>query len=505
LNRWHVLGRWLACIGVVLTMSGFPAQSQAPVAAAQQGACATSAPESGAYSIRFCIATPFEGDSLSGDVTVAATVETEGEAPDIKFIQFYFTQVGRESSAVVLRDFLAPFTFTLPTDRWVDLPYRLEMNVMMIDRFESEKLGITVTTTNGVSRLPISTGRWVPKNVIGDQPIVIGAVGDGAGGQPASYDVAALIDGWNPQMFLYLGDVYNAGSYTEFINYYDPTFGRMKDITNPVPGDHEGGRQFQGYRDYWDSNEPYYSVTAGSWRLYGLNDTERYDQTSEGSIQFEWLQRQLEANELNACSIVYMHSPRWGRSPNGNNDYLDELWRLLAAEGVDIVITGHEHNYQRWTPMDANGNPSPTGVTQFVVGTGGHELINYSRTDPRLIATEQGLAGALKLELREGEAEYTYIDTDGTVLDSGTTPCHDAPDEALEEEPPLPVATGTVVNTNGRGVFCRTAANSDAEIIALLPEGTTVQLRGAPDGAWQPVRCGDQDGYVAVAYIQPDG
>jgi hypothetical protein len=172
---------------------------------------------------------------------------------------------------------------------------------------------------------------------------------------------------------------------------------------------------------------------------------------------------------------------------------------------VDIVITGHEHNYQRWTPMDADGNPSPTGVTQFVVGTGGHELINYSRTDPRLIATEQDIAGALKLELREGEAEYSFIDTAGTVLDTGTVPCNNPPNEAEGEASPVSAATGTVVNTNGRGVFCRAAATVDSTVITLLPEGTTVPLRGAPDGAWQPVRCGDQDGYVAVAYIQPDG
>src|SRR5688500_10710805 len=111
-------------------------------------------------------------------------------------------------------------------------------------------------------------------------------------------------------MFLYLGDVYNVGSYTEFLNHYEPTFGRFKGITNPVPGDHEGGKNFQGYLDYWNSSQHFYAVTAGSWRLIALNSTERYGGITPGTRQFEWLKAQLAANDDAGCTLVFFHEPR---------------------------------------------------------------------------------------------------------------------------------------------------------------------------------------------------
>jgi hypothetical protein len=378
------------------------------------------------------------------------------------------------------------------------------MDVTLTDRFTSERVGIDVITANGVRRAPGSTGNWDPQSVASEQPVVVATVGDGAGGLPASYAVADLLEEWDPQLFLYLGDVYNVGSYTEFLNYYEPTFGRLKAVTNPVPGDHEGGRQFQGYRDYWNSGQDYYTATAGSWRIFALNDTERFGQTAPGTGQFEWLRQHIEEDEPAACTIVYMHEPRWGQSPDGNNEYLDALWRLLASEGVDLLITGHEHNYQRWAPMDADGNPSPGGMTQFVVGTGGQHLITYSRTDPRLVANQQGVYGALRLELGTGAAPYQYVDVDGDVLDDGTITCGGAHDAAAEGEAPLPPATGTIGNTNGLGALCLVEADYGAAAITVLPDGTPVELRGAPVGDWQPVRCAGQDGFVVVTYIQPN-
>ncbi|HVL22763.1 MAG TPA: metallophosphoesterase [Thermomicrobiales bacterium] len=455
--------------------------------------------------MRLCLTTPGDDDPLTGAVAVTGTVEdAAGAPPAVKYVQFYFTASDRDESAAVLRDYAAPFTFTLPTDRWADGDYRLEMEVMLADRFTSDRAGITVTTANDVGRVPVSTGRWAPHSVESEQPVVIAAVGDGAGGLPAASDVADLVAGWDPQLFLYLGDVYNVGSYTEFLNYYEPTFGRLKAITDPVPGDHEGGRQFQGYLDYWDSSEQYYTATAGSWRLFALNDTARFDQTAPGTGQFEWLHRQIEANENAACTIVYMHEPRWGQSPDGDKDDLDALWRLLVAEGVDILITGHEHNYQRWEPLDADGHPSPTGMTEFVVGTGGHELITYTRTDSRLVANQQDVYGALRLELGTGEAHYAYVDTNGDVLDDGTITCSGRHNEATEGEAPLPASMGAIVNTNGLGALCLVGADYGAAAITVLPDGTRVELRGAPVGDWQPVRCAGQDGFVVVTYIDPD-
>jgi hypothetical protein len=310
-------------------------------------------------------------------------------------------------------------------------------------------------------------------------------------------------------MFLYLGDIYNTGSYTEFVNYYEPTFGSMKDITNPVPGDHEGGRQFQGYLDYWDSSQHYYAATAGNWLLLGIDSTERLAKTAPDTLQFKWLQQQLDVNQSTSCKIAFMHSPPWGLSTNNDYRYLEDLWRLLATEGVDLLIAGHEHNYQRWVPMDAHGVPDPAGTSEIIVGTGGHYLRMHIKNDPRVVTSLLETYGALRLKLSDQQADYEFIDTAGTVLDSGTVNC--SPDER-EEIGPIesitptltPPPMGTIVDTNGLRALCLVSPDYNSAVITLLPEGTRVELRGAPVGDWQPVRCADQDGYVARWFIQPD-
>ena len=494
------------CLLLVLA-TGIPFTLQPVVnAAVEADACTISIADTGVYSVKVCLTAPADGAVLSRNLTVSATVEIlDGVAPAIKFAQFYFSSSDSEKSSTVLRDFITPFVFTLPTDRWSDRAYRLAVQIRFVDGFETTMTGIDVITANGVTRIPRSTGRWVPKDVVSDQPVVVAAVGDAAGGLPGSYDVADLIEGWDPQLLLYLGDIYNTGSYTEFMNYYEPTLGRMKAITDPVPGDHEGGRQFQGYRDYWDSNQDYYAATAGSWRLYALNSTERFDQVTPGTMQYDWLEDQLARDDDAGCTIVYMHTPRWGQKPEGNNDYLDDLWRLLVSEGVDIVIAGDEHNYQRWMPMDAEGNPDPAGTTEFVAGTGGHELMTFSRHDPQLVSNAQGIYGALRLVLRDGSADYEYIDTSGAALDSGEIRCTADPVGVVEDEGTATPMMGTIVDTHGLGALCLAQPDYDAAVITLLPDGTRVELHGTPVGDWQPVRCGDQDGYVVSRYVLPDG
>ena len=512
-HRWRAVLHGLICLAVLTLSAGVSGTSMWPrgpsAVTAQDTACTTSGPDSGTFTVRLCLTGPDDGETLTGNVTVSATLSVvSGAAPPNEYLQFYFTSESGESSSSVLRDYASPFTFTLPTERWTDRTYRLEVEAEFEDDPEEEyttpKTGIVVTTANGVTRLPASTGRWDPHDVEGDDPVVLAAVGDGAGGLPGATDVANLIEGWDPDMLLYLGDVYNVGSYTEFLNYYDPTLGRMKGITNPVPGDHEGGKQFQGYLDYWDSSQRYYTATAGSWRLIALDSTERFGQTAPGTGQFEWLRAQLEADDDAGCTLVSFHEPRWAISSPEDYAYLDDLWALLVEEDVDLVINGHEHRYERWTPLDGAGMPDAGGPTEFVVGTGGHELSTSRRTDPRVDFAYTG-DGALRLELGEGRADYEFIDTARNTLDSGAISCSGAPvDQPRGTTSPL-VQTGTIANTGGVGARCRVGPDLDAEIITVVPEGTEVDLWGAPEGDWQPVRCNNRDGYISAQFVVPGG
>jgi hypothetical protein len=518
-RRWRIWLQscllWLICLAI-LPLAGGIGGTSASSAAAQEAGCATSGPDSGVYSVRLCLTMPAQGDTLSGDVTVTAAVDVvSGLLPPVEHVQFLFTPADRDSSSSVLRDFISPYTFTLPTGRWPDRAYRLEADVHFDDEVEytTPRTGIVVSTANDVTRAPFGTGRWEPERVEGNGPVVVAAVGDGAGGLPSADDVAGLIEGWSPDMLLYLGDVYNTGSYTEFMNYYDPTLGRMKDITNPVPGNHEGGSQYQGYRDYWDSNLHHYTTMAGSWRLIALDSTERYGQTSPGTGQFEWLRQELAKDDDAGCTMVFFHEPRWGLVSAGDNDYLGDLWQLLAEEDVDIVLTAHEHNYQRWSPMDASGEPVANGPMHFVVGTGGHDLRKFGQDDPRVLA-RQSTFGALRLELAEGEASFEFIDTAGSVLDAGSAGCGGAAvplppgDDDNGEEEEDEVATtgmGTIVNTGGAEVRCRVAPDLNAEIVTSLPEGAVVELRGEPIGEWRPVRCAERDGFISASFVEPQG
>jgi hypothetical protein len=402
---------------VVAGMGAQPASSTAPE-------CVASQPDDGRYQVTLCLDAPAGGSRLSGHVPVAATLRVTGEpSPLLDYLQFFLTGTGAAGRAALLRDYAEPFTFTLPTERWTDGDYRLAVVAQFADGFTSAETGLTVSLGNGVTRLPISTGGWEPAQVTGapGQSIMVAAVGDGASGLPASYAVAELIEAWAPDLFLYLGDVYNSGTYTEFLNHYDPTYGRFKAITNPVPGDHEGGRQFQGYFDYWNSSQHYYTAAAGSWRLIALNTTARYGQVAPGSLQFEWLKSELAADDDAGCTLVFTHMPRWTISSPEDKQYLDALWSLLVQEGVDLVLAGHEHRYERWQPLDASG-VAGSGPVEFVVGTGGSEWNRSRRTDPRVEAAFTG-DGALRLELREGAAEFQFVSTAGGIIDSGTIPC----------------------------------------------------------------------------------
>ena len=206
---------------------------------------------------------------------------------------------------------------------------------------------------------------------------MLAAAGDGASGETAAGDVTGLIASWNPNLFLYLGDVYEDGTSTEFYNWYgtESTFyGRFRSITNPVIGNHEyqSGGIAPGYFDYWDNIQRYYSYDAAGWHFIALDSNcGLVPSCAVGQAQYQWLLSDLSTH-TNVCTIAYFHHPVYNVGPEGYTTSMNDLWALMAQHGVDIVLTGHDHDYQRWKPLDENGNPSVTGITEFVVGGGGH-------------------------------------------------------------------------------------------------------------------------------------
>jgi hypothetical protein len=230
--------RWSLLVMMLLAAVMAPLRLSPPIPVTAAGpACTTSGPGAGTYTARVCLSTSGT-TTLIGNVAVTTTVTAaSGTPPVIKRVSGKIVK-GTISSTLssVLSDYAAPYTYTLPTARWTDGIYRLYSEVTFSDDFVAVMPVLQVTFANGVTVAPVSNNTWTPFTV-GGSTATIAAVGDGAGGLPGASAVGSLVTAWNPAMFLYLGDVYNSGTYTEFLNYYDPTLGALNQ------GPHESGRR----------------------------------------------------------------------------------------------------------------------------------------------------------------------------------------------------------------------------------------------------------------------
>ena len=401
-------------------------------------ACASSSPSTGAYTVTVCVTEPGAGSTLTGEVAVAATVSVSGSSTSISRVIF-----GMDAE-YVLSDFQAPFSFTLPSPRWADGIRNLSAKVAMSDGFTSAPATVPVSLVNGVSTPPSNPGTFSPRGTIAPEGerLVVGVDGDGASGKARIADVARLVAGWDPDMFIYLGDVYENGSIAEFHNHYGgqggPYFGRFSDITNPTVGNHEYSSPGAApYFHFWDNVPHHYSYDAGGWHFISLDSTSNFGQTSTTSAQYQWLSQDL-ASDPNPCKIAYWHHPLFSTALRGGTPRMAAIWNLLDSHGVDLVLTGHDHNYQRWVPLDSSGTPSSTGITQIVAGTGGHSVYRFGTSDSRVAAgidTAPNAYGAVRLELNPEGLGYSYQSSAGLTLDSGSIACGETPDVARPSAP----------------------------------------------------------------------
>lgn len=429
--------------------------------------CETSSPGSNAYSVTVCITSPAGGGLVTGMTAASATVSVNSRngatPPGIKWLVFTL------DGGYVLTDFTQPFSFTLPTARWVDGPHALQAQATMDDGFISDPTGINLSFSNGVTQPPVNSKTFTATSGTQPglgQPFVLAAIGDGASGEPAETSVVNQIAAWNPNLFLYLGDVYEKGSPTEFVNYYDSggtLYGRFRAISNPTIGNHEYSfdAQASGYFDYWDNVPHYYSFNAAGWHFISLDSTSQYGQTSPGTAQYEWLQQDLAADNA-ACTLVYYHHPLYNVGPEGPTTRMSGIWSMLVQHGGVLVLNGHDHDYQRYVPLDSAGVPNVNGVTEIVAGSGGHGVQQGVTSDPRLAASNFTQFGALRLQLNPTGANYSYITTTGTTVDSGAVPCNGPP---VDTTPPsAPSSLSANAPSSDRVTLTWTASTDDVGV-----------------------------------------
>jgi len=253
-----------------------------------------------------------------------------------------------------------------------------------------------------------------------------------------------LLVATNPRAVLPLGDVqYECGEASDFTSFYDPSWGRVKAISHPAVGNHEyrtstdpvapcygnplGAR---AYFDYFGAaagqvDKGYYSFDVGAWHLIALNSNcSPAGGCGVGSPQWTWLINDLAAHPT-ACTLAYWHAPLYssgGRATTG----VKALYQALYDADADLVLTGHDHTYERFAPQDANGQlDDDRGIRQFVVGTGGLNLSSWATIAANSEVRNNTTFGVLKLNLHPKSYDWWFLPVAGeSFTDSGTMACH---------------------------------------------------------------------------------
>ncbi len=246
---------------------------------------------------------------------------------------------------------------------------------------------------------------------------------------------AKLIEGIPGTVFV-VGDLaIPDGSAEGFANCYGPTWGQFKNRTRPVPGNHEyhaaGAAPYFGYfgAAAGDSKIGYYSYELAGWHIVALNSNCRDIPVGCGanSPEVQWLKQDL-AQHPSACTLAYFHHPLFSSGKeHGYDPEMKPFWEALYDAKADVVINGHDHDYERFAPQDPNGKGDPTrGIREFVVGTGGNPS-HHAFGDPAANSEVRGpdTYGVLKLFLHPKSYDWRFISVDGgRVTDSGSGACH---------------------------------------------------------------------------------
>ena len=229
-----------------------------------------------------------------------------------------------------------------------------------------------------------------------------------------------------------IGDLqYERGRLASFERTYHRTWGRLKAITHPAPGNHEYESGGAGYFRYFgpavgDPGKGYYSYDVGSWHLIALNsECERAGGCGRGSAQERWLRADLAAHR-NGCNLAYWHHPRFSSGGDQSQKDYGAFWRVLYDAGTEVVLNGHDHDYERFAPQTPDGKVDPArGIRQFVVGTGGKSLRGFGRVEPNSEVRNADTFGVLLLTLHPGSYDWRFVPERGaTFTDAGSGSCH---------------------------------------------------------------------------------
>jgi hypothetical protein len=271
-----------------------------------------------------------------------------------------------------------------------------------------------------------SGGGDIPPSVAAAPPATFVGAGDIADCGRGAALTAGLLDRIDGTVFTTGDHAYPSGTWAEYQNCYEPTWGRHRARTRPTPGNHDynmpGALPYFQY--FGDNAGPsglgYYSYTLGNWHIVSLNSE---IDARTGSPQELWLRGDLAANRT-PCTAVYWHRALFSSGSRGGDAKMRDIWRTAYEFDVDLALTSHDHLYERFAPQDVEGKVDlARGIRQFVVGTGGSGLHALGALRPNS-EVAVSVWGVLAFTLEADRYRWRFISAEGGFHDEGTTSCH---------------------------------------------------------------------------------
>jgi hypothetical protein len=348
-------------------------------------------------------------------------------------------------------------------------------------------------TAGNTDATPASRTWMVDTTTTQSDPVLVGAGNIASCSSPGDEATANLLDGISGTVFTLGDNAYENGSAADFTNCYNPSWGRHKARTMPAVGNHEYQTSgASGYYNYFGAaagvaSKGYYSYDREEWHVISLNSMcENVGGCGATSPMVTWLKQDLAANPK-ACTLAYFHHPLFNSgSEYGNLPKMGPSWDALYAAGAEVVLSGHEHVYERFAPQTPTGAAdSAQGIREFVVGTGGASHYPFGTIQPNSQVRNADTYGVLKLTLHPGSYDWRFVPEAGkTFTDTGTDQCHGAPGTADTTAPtvsavaPTDGASGVAV-TSDVGVTFSEAMDPNtigANTFALVKQGATTPV-----------------------------
>jgi len=465
---------------------------------------------------------------LTGEQAVTVT-----NAPNSGLV--FATWVPSGGAAVQLMQIFAPsptpptnYSFVWPTQKYLDGSGTLSVQAGSIG---SAAVMISVTLSNGnatdFQHNPNDWTSYLPAPWTDPNDPHILATGDGPSNEPVSNELANQIAAVDPPLFLFLGDIYETGTFTENLNHYGVSnidhpgpgqgtlWGAVADTTQPTLGNHEKVN-IPAWMDYWHGHPVYTSWTWGGVLFLDLNSSQNMTATKP---EYQFAKSVLTDPSAPACVVAMYHEPAvTSNTTIASNE--SDMWKLLADNGVDLVLNGHQHNMEQYKPLDRNFTAGPSAhMVQLVAGSGGHGLTGITNVPPgaRIEWSKGKTAGLLDLTLngaRNGNTatgiSWQWQDVNGNDLHDGSVDCgsvgnhapvvNAGPDQSIKlpaqatmqgsvTDDGLPNPPATVTNTwsqvSGPGTATFTDLHSLTTTVSFSAAGTYVLRLTGDDSALQ--------------------